>query len=258
MPNHRTLRKLGVQLERIVLDIKDFEPAGLACLGSGQPWVCLGKHLCGAATDFALLCMARCAASPAEASSEAPQPQQDSEASSHAWDQHIRHTHQACTEEREGHCQSEPRGSLGCQSQSEDLQNSLCQEKDDPEQRQAVALGKAGSARSGLQGFGIATCCHHRCSWEHYVGRSFFQEHSMAEADFQLVTWMTGAHPHAAPHCLPSAYQVSAGGGLPACALSRAHPEACRWRGVQASVCGRRLGSVRARPPAPGSSPWQL
>ena len=47
-------------------------------------------------------------------------------------------------------------------------------------------------AGSGLQGFGIATCCHHRCSWEHYVGRDLFQKHGMSEQDFQLLTWMTG------------------------------------------------------------------
>ena len=196
-----------MQLERIVLDIKDFEPAGLACLGSTQPWVCLGKHLCGAATDFALLCMARCTASPAEASSETSQPQQDSEASAHAQDQDSRITHQACTEDHECHCQAEPRGSFKRQSQKGSLQNGLCQQTVNPEQNQALALGKAGAARSGLQGFGIATCCHHRCSWEHYVGRSFFREHGMTEADFQLVSWMTGAQPHAAPQRFPSVWK---------------------------------------------------
>ena len=196
-----------MQLERIVLDIKDFEPAGLACLGSGQPWVCLGKHLCGAATDFALLCMARCAVSPAEASSEASQTQQDLKASLNGQDQHSINTHQACTEEHKGHCQAQPRGSFGCQPQKESLQNGLCQQTVSFEQDQAVALGKAEATKSGLQGFGIATCCHHRCSWEHYVGRKFFQEHGMAEADFQLVSWMTGAHPHAAPLCFPSVWK---------------------------------------------------
>ena len=198
---YRTLRKLGVQLERIVLDIKDFEPAGLACLGSGLPWVGLGKHLCGAATDFALLCMARCAASPAEASSEAPQPQQDSEASADAQGQHSSTIHQACTEQQESLNLAGLRGSSESLSQNQSPQHGLCHPAVDLEPNQAVALGKVGSARSGLQGFGIATCCHHRCSWEHYVGRSFFQEHSMAEADFQLVSWMTGVRPRAAPQC---------------------------------------------------------
>ena len=190
-----------------MLDIKDFEPAGLGCLGSDSPWVCLGKHLCGAATDFALLCMARCAVSPAEASSEIPQPQQDSKASPDVRDQHSRDTHQACTEEHHGHCQAEPGGSFGCQSRKGSLQNGLCQQMGKVEPEQAVALREAGASRSGLQGFGIATCCHHRCSWEHYVGRSFFQEHGMTEADFQLVSWMTGAHPHAAPQRFPSVWK---------------------------------------------------
>ena len=196
-----------------MLDIKDFEPAGLASLGRGQHWVCLGKHLCGAATDFALLCMARCTASPAGASSEAPQPQQHSEASSDARDQHSTHTHLACAEEQEGVCEAEPRGSLVCPPENVILQNGLCQQKDNCEQKRAVALGKAKATKLGLQGFGIATCCHHRCSWEHYVGRSFFQEHNMAEADFQLVSWMTGAHPDVALNAFPLPEQYLQGEG---------------------------------------------
>ena len=42
-PAYRTLRRLGVSLERMKSDIKDFEPAGVACLGSGQPWVGMGQ-----------------------------------------------------------------------------------------------------------------------------------------------------------------------------------------------------------------------
>lgn len=127
------------------LDIKDFEPAGVACLGSGQPWVGMGKHLCGAGTDFALLCMARCAANPSGDPSSGAEP--------HA----IRGL--------------STRPKLNAQLE--------------------FAAESAG-ARSSLQGFGIATCCHHRCSWAHYVGRSLFQEHGLSEQDFQLVTWMTG------------------------------------------------------------------
>ena len=246
---HRTLRKLGVQLERIVLDIKDFEPAGLACLGSGQPWVCLGKHLCGAATDYALLCMVRCAASPAEASSGTTQPKQHSEAASDAQDQHSNIIYRACTKEHKGHCPAEQRGISACQYQDETLQNDLCQQSVDLEQTEAAALGKA-EASSGLQGFGIATCCHHRCSWEDYVGRSFFQEHSMTEADFQLLSWMTGLPAHAARNAFPLPEQCLHWEGC-LLAIYHAYPEARRCCGVPAFALWAQAGQcagMAARP----------
>ena len=161
---YRTLRRLGVSLERMKSDIKDFEPAGVPCLGSGQPWVGMGKHLCGAATDFALLCLARSAAHSSAKHSDGIGPDVEGEVSSRA-------------------------------------------EHQEPENHQQDAHGDwslAGSrgARSGLQGFGIATCCHHRCSWEHYIGRSLFQEHGMSKEDFQLVIWMTGMAQHRPLHCM--------------------------------------------------------
>lgn len=58
---YRTLRKLGAKLLRVKVDIKDFEPTELPSLSAGQPWVAMGKHLCGAATDFTLRCVARSA-----------------------------------------------------------------------------------------------------------------------------------------------------------------------------------------------------
>ena len=199
---HRTLRKLGVSLERIVSDIKDFEPSGVACLGTGQPWVGMGKHLCGAATDFALLCIARCAARPSAKSSEqAPATNGISGPSGES----IAVGMQAQL----------PRGSSEgphtCGS-TDSLLSPQPQKLDDCQQNPDTACGQlrarveSSGARSGLQGFGIATCCHHRCSWEHYVGRSFFHEHGMSEQDFQLVTWMTGeAHcisAHASCYCI--------------------------------------------------------
>ena len=157
-PAYRTLRRLGVSLERIKSDIKDFEPAGVTCLGSGQPWVGMGKHLCGAATDFALLCMARSAAHSSATHSNGPG--------------------------------SDVRGEFCSKAEHQGLENQ--QQNAHGNWSQAGSAVEAQGARLGLQGFGIATCCHHRCSWEHYVGRSLFQEHGMSEQDFQLVTWMTG------------------------------------------------------------------
>ena len=141
-------------------DIKDFEPPGVPALGSGQSWACLGKHLCGAATDFAMLCMARCAAEPAAALA----------------------------------CQAAyQNGSLDSPPSNSHAQGGRSQQASDSKQAEPEASGGAGAARLGLQGFGIATCCHHRCSWDHYVGRGLFTEHGVSEAEFQLVAWMTGA-----------------------------------------------------------------
>ena len=64
---------MAVPLQRLRVDLRDFDPAGVACLAGGvpcpagggpqrQPWVAVGKHLCGAAADFALLCVAQAAA----------------------------------------------------------------------------------------------------------------------------------------------------------------------------------------------------
>ena len=58
---------MAVPLQRLRIDLRDFDPAGVATLAGGaqtpnnNPWVAVGKHLCGAATDFALLCLARAA-----------------------------------------------------------------------------------------------------------------------------------------------------------------------------------------------------
>ena len=148
-----------MELERVVSDIKNFEPSGVAQLGSGQPWVGMGKHLCGAATDFALLCMARCAASSTASSAEAPEALP-----------HDRSSSPALRLPESDSCE---------QASSSRVENSEADEE-------------AAGARRGLQGFAIATCCHHRCSWEHYIGRELFRQHGMSEADFQLVAWMTG------------------------------------------------------------------
>jgi Methyltransferase TRM13 len=49
------------EMQRVRLDILDFDPLGLPALALGEvPWVAYGKHLCGAATDFTLACCVRC------------------------------------------------------------------------------------------------------------------------------------------------------------------------------------------------------
>ncbi|XP_067632582.1 tRNA:m(4)X modification enzyme TRM13 homolog [Eurosta solidaginis] len=36
----------------------------------------------------------------------------------------------------------------------------------------------------------IALCCHHRCDWKSYVGKSFFQAHGLTRSDFVIITKM--------------------------------------------------------------------
>lgn len=48
----RSLRKTS-EVERVKIDIKDFHASGLGKLQANS-WVAIGKHLCGAATDFCI------------------------------------------------------------------------------------------------------------------------------------------------------------------------------------------------------------
>ncbi|XP_057697816.1 tRNA:m(4)X modification enzyme TRM13 homolog isoform X2 [Corythoichthys intestinalis] len=41
-------------------------------------------------------------------------------------------------------------------------------------------------------GLAVALCCHHRCEWRHYAGRSFFSEMGLSAADFADFCRMSG------------------------------------------------------------------
>jgi len=121
----RSLRKgADISLTRLRCDIKDFDPAGAPPLAGSTPapWLAVGKHLCGAATDFTLRCCRRYARA-------AP---------------------------------------------------------DD------VRCATPGAAAMPCVGVTIATCCHHRCTWRHYVAKSFCTSHGIGPEDFEIMSWMTG------------------------------------------------------------------
>lgn len=44
----------------------------------------------------------------------------------------------------------------------------------------------------GVQGLAVATCCHHRCSWQHYVGKPLFNQLGFSPDEFEVMSWMTG------------------------------------------------------------------
>lgn len=51
-----------------------------------------------------------------------------------------------------------------------------------------VDCGFVGPSAPTLQGIAIATCCHHACSWEHYVGKLFMRDVLGASSvDFELM-----------------------------------------------------------------------
>jgi tRNA:m4X modification enzyme len=43
-----------------------------------------------------------------------------------------------------------------------------------------------------LRGLALATCCHHRCCWRHFVAQEEFLELGFLPEEFELVSWMSG------------------------------------------------------------------
>lgn len=223
MSMHRSLRK-GVGVERLRVDIADFDPAHLSGMRGGfTPWVATGKHLCGAATDFTLRCAARrCAPEP-------PQPSRPLSAEGNS-----------AAGGRDSSAMTSPGAaeysapvvfpaasaaaamSPGAADRSVPVVQPSPVEVTGPgaaghglpvvQPPAAVVAGRRGSgegsegaaregegggasgseARSGVQGIAVATCCHHRCSWRHYVGKALFRELGFQPEEFELVSWMTG------------------------------------------------------------------
>lgn len=185
----RGLRRLDVQ--RLRCDLKDFLPAGVPGLEKEQPWVALGKHLCGAATDFALRC---------------------------------------CTASAVGRRSGEPPAATQ-QEQQQGQQQERQQERVQGER--AAALGQADddarTGEHGLRGAAIATCCHHRCAWQHYVGREVWAGLGLSPQDFEMASWMSGwalcGHElpqGAAPDGEGEALVAEAEGGAPPSAAAQA------------------------------------
>ena len=155
----RGLRHL--EIARLRCDIKDFEPAGVPGLeGCAAPWVALGKHLCGAATDFTLRCCGRelqrqSVGSGGEAAGAAVAGAEAAGGGAPA---------------------AAEQGTAGAAAAGGG----------------AAAAAAAAVPRGGLRGLAVATCCHHRCSWRHYVGQAAFRAAGLSPEEFEVVSWMTG------------------------------------------------------------------
>lgn len=44
----------------------------------------------------------------------------------------------------------------------------------------------------GLRGVAVATCCHHVCTWQHYVGQDVFRELGFSPEEFEVMSYMCG------------------------------------------------------------------
>lgn len=209
-----------MQLARLRVDIKDFQPAGAPGLENGlAPWVCIGKHLCGAATDFTLRCCASSlhahgrshvlqnASQPADSCSlNTPADISSGQANGHS------HSCE-CNSPVQSHA---PAAALeGMHQQFRDVSdagasrdalaafagNSPPGRGDSSARPASVGSDSAASevcddglrrGRRGIQGLAVATCCHHRCSWQHYAGKATFIKMGFSPEDFEVMSWMTG------------------------------------------------------------------
>ena len=205
-------------MQRAKVDIKDFYPWGMEQLqDSTRAWVAIGKHLCGAATDFTLRCCVQAshgihdglAAQPGEwpsgtaASNQAKDLQPNSAAGAQLGDiqplaSSDAHSALVSTERVQTACpvlllkgghpstdemKDTSRPSQGSQGESQAAKDGL------------TAGESSGIGVSRLKGLAIAPCCHHRCCWEHFVGKQAFLLLGFTPQEFEIVSWMTGKRP---------------------------------------------------------------
>ena len=199
----RSLRKLeNLHLQRLRVDIKDFRPAGVDGLNRGEAaWVATGKHLCGAATDFTLRCVA---------------------SSMHDTGSHLHQPKTTGAQTAQPSAANGPQSLVSIAVNMNQSAENISKMSDLP-CHESVAVGldrnrtdacSSEGAKSGghvaedvkgrcnrcphglegggIQGFAVATCCHHRCSWKHYVGKPLFQQLGFSPDEFEVISWMTG------------------------------------------------------------------
>ena len=225
------------------MDIKDFQPAGVDALnGSESRWVATGKHLCGAATDFTLRCCASSIYRRVKAPVK-PSERQHAQASAHSRlpsEAQLRGADQLL----KTHSNTQESSIQAAQPAEEDLivdhasdcatinASSQCNEGGsidnsiensiDNSIDGTSAAHHAGTAKkclsadvqnevkAGLQGLAIATCCHHRCSWQHYVGKPLFKKLGFSPDEFEVISWMTGGFQQDCTHLHHIVYMPTA------------------------------------------------
>ena len=145
---------------------------------SPPPWLCIGKHLCGAATDYALRACLRMAP-------------------------------RAIGGKKQG--EKRTRGPAGPECISDRRPTITSDPNLDPLLAEGGSLYPAPKVAAEtstsyealltppeapcwerLRGLAIAPCCHHRCGWRAYVGKPLFQRLGFSSDEFELMSWMTG------------------------------------------------------------------
>ncbi|KAL0025254.1 hypothetical protein WJX77_010713 [Trebouxia sp. C0004] len=229
MKADRSLRKLeNLQLQRLHVDIKDFQPTEVPGLNNGRtPWIATGKHLCGAATDFTLRCCASSmqvtptlqqdAAVSNQSTERCPADAQDPEALAAGTSQHQQGIYDSCPHLLSKHKlkpidrkSTGADGRASCQvpeAQSVLASKTTADESSDNDTQNTCSSQPKAAAHSegalsgsnlewkqavGVQGLAVATCCHHRCSWQHYVGKPLFNQLGFSPDEFEVMSWMTG------------------------------------------------------------------
>lgn len=61
-----------------------------------------------------------------------------------------------------------------------------------PKQSELNAENGKCCDNSRMQGFSVATCCHHRCNWRSFTGKEYFRNEGFLPYQFELISWMTG------------------------------------------------------------------
>ncbi len=125
-----------------------------------------GKHLCGAATDFTLRSCAR------ERRRQLGLSQQQGQAAVGQEQQ------QAAGQQRDAAAAAAGAGAAAAGAAAAAV-------VDPPRGGPIPAAG-------GVRGLAVATCCHHRCSWRHFVAQGVFTELGFSPQEFEAIVWMTG------------------------------------------------------------------
>jgi hypothetical protein len=127
------------------------------------PWVVTGKHLCGAATDFAL------------------------RACYNAITLRLAHSSSRSTP----HDLQTPGGASDlCTAAKPAVNDTSSSSSSSSSSRNLAAVEQP--EQYPLQGVAVASCCHHRCGWAAYVGKKALAQHGLGGIDeFETVAWCT-------------------------------------------------------------------
>jgi tRNA:m4X modification enzyme len=140
------------KMQRVRCDIANFEPSGLVGFEKSLYSVAFGKHLCGAATDLTLRCCLRSL---------------------------LKEKEKMNMKDKED--KEETVTGRGSSTSEEEDRNSLEEE----------LQVQPASTLNSLLGLGVATCCHHRCTWQHYVAQDVILELGFTPEEFEMISHFT-------------------------------------------------------------------